>query len=281
MSNRLLFPDEVVASKVLLGTEAGKNPNTNDVWKRREVDELLDIYLSGADLGRIGVRLGRNRKAILRKIQEYIYNERDRAANYIPRQRLSRAGKRWTENDTQILRECHKKGVIPKQIAAVLARKQEEVEELLTPNKTKAGQDPKSVSSIVDLIWAHRYLYSLKSPVISDKEYDSLVEEETEYGGGGPALEAARQDLRYPHRIRCLAHYLLETYKEKQEGTYYAAGEKLQEGEYGTWYGPIPELSRILELAGKSDRSRVLLLKNKKFHELYRWRKERWRAIQQ
>ena len=53
----------------LFSDEQLNNSAAQQVWKKREVDRLLELYLAGADLGRIGASLHRNRKAIVRKLQ--------------------------------------------------------------------------------------------------------------------------------------------------------------------------------------------------------------------
>lgn len=199
----------------LLDPNTLRNPSANEVWKRREVDELLELYLGGADLGRIGATLGRNRKAIVRKIQEYIYNERDRVTNYVPRQRSSRKGKHITQNERQLIQECRKKGVPDNCIAAVLTRP---VDDLVDSSAQVAKTKTQKVfAPTLDLILAHHYIYHVyKRPVLSNKAYDALVEEEREYGGAGATLSAPPRPC--PGRIKTLALYLCQRHDDEQQG---------------------------------------------------------------
>lgn len=195
-------------SNTLLRDEALVNAAAKEVWKRREVDRLLEMYLEGADLGRIAFKLQRNRKAIVRKVQEYIYNERNRVTNYQPRQRTSRKGRRLTQNEKQIIRECRKKGVPYERIAAVLCRPTNEIKTETPVEKAKAQSDTPFAPTL-DLVLAHRYIYHIyHTPVISDEAYDALKAEEEEFGTKPQAL--ANEPRKCPHYIKTLAVYLCE-----------------------------------------------------------------------
>lgn len=187
------------------------NAAAKDIWKKSEVDRLLDFYLSGADLGRIAASLLRNRKAIVRKLQEYIYNERERVTNYEPRQRTSRAGKRLTQNERQIIAECRKKKVPDLHIAKVLSRPVTDLSTEVPVEKVKAKNTTPFAASL-DLILAHRYIYHIwEKPIISDATYDALKKEEEEYG---PQTNQFREDPRHcPTYIKTLALYLVERRK--------------------------------------------------------------------
>lgn len=192
-----------------------QNAAAKEVWKKREVDRLLDFYLSGADLGRIAASLQRNRKAVVRKVQEYIYNERERVTNYIPRQRTSRAGKRLTQNERQILTECRKRKVSDTQIAAVLARPLKDLatEAPLEKLKTKSATP---FAPTLDLILAYRYIFHIyKKRIISDETYDSLKAEEQEYGPKTFAL--ANEPRKCPTYIKSLAVYLTERHEYQRD----------------------------------------------------------------
>jgi hypothetical protein len=188
------------------------NMASKQIWKKREVDRLLDFYLSGADLGRIAASLKRNRKAIVRKLQEYIYNERDRVTNYKPRQRTSRAGKRLTPNERQLIQECRKKKVPDTQIAAVLARPIADLDAEEIPMQKAKAKNEAPFTNTLNLILAHRYIYHIyKTPVISNATYDALKKEEQRYG---PQTDVwADRPRHIPTHVKTLAVYLIEQHK--------------------------------------------------------------------
>lgn len=199
----------------LLPEEKIVNKAAQDIWKRKEVDRLLEMYLTGMDLGRIAFKLNRNRKAIIRKIQEYIYNERERVTNYKPRRRTSRAGQRMTPNELQMIKQLAKKRVPAEKIALLLQRKVEEITGGKRIEEAPKISNMKAVAPTLDLIWAHRYIYFVyKTPIISDEAYDDLVKEEIEYGGGGPAFAAIKAHNGWPNYIKSLALYLTERPKK-------------------------------------------------------------------
>lgn len=203
----------------LLPDEQTKNKAAQDIWKKKEVDRLLEMYLTGMDLGRIAFKLERNRKAIIRKIQEYIYNERDRVTNYTPRRRTSRAGQRMTPNELQMVEQLTKKRVPIEKIAVLLQRK---VEELTGGKKLEEApkiSEMKAVAPTLHLIWAHRYIYFVwKKPLLSDESYNDLVKEEIEYGGGERAFEAIKAHQGWPDYIKSLALYLVDRPKRERLG---------------------------------------------------------------
>lgn len=204
----------------LFDEAAVSNPNANEVWKRKEVDRLLELYLSGMTPAHIAVKMGRNPKAVTRKLQEYIYNERDRVVNYVPRRRTSRAKQRMTKNELQIIQECRKKNVAAEHIARVLQRGLAEIDggevstrfEFETMRKLATG---------VDLVLAYRYLYYVRGiSIMSDKDYDDIEKEEMEFGNGGKILSelvGSDSEEDYPHHIRALALYLCFKYCKKGE----------------------------------------------------------------
>lgn len=201
----------------LLPEEDLQNSSAKTVWKKREVDRLLDFYFSGADLGRIAASLQRNRKAVVRKLQEYIYNERERVRNYRPRQRTTRTGKRISPNEDQLIKECRKKGVCDKQIAAVLARKVEEL-----PPSGAAVMEKVKVKSMapfaatLELVLAHRYIFhNYRKKVISNATYDALKAEEEEYGPQNGVL--ANTPGHCPSYIKTLALYLIQRTEFQQD----------------------------------------------------------------
>ncbi len=201
----------------LFDEAAVSNPNANEIWKRREVDRLLELYLAGMTPAHIAVKMGRNPKAVTRKLQEYIYNERDRVVNYQPRRRTSRIKSRMTKNELQIIQECRKKNVAAEHIARVLQR--EEVEIDGGASRSAARFDFESMRKLatgVDLVMAYRYLYYVRGiSIMSDKDYDDIEKEEIEFGNGGKILTqlvGSDSEEDYPHHIRALALYLAFKY---------------------------------------------------------------------
>ena len=196
----------------LFSDEQLNNSAAQQVWKKREVDRLLELYLAGADLGRIGASLHRNRKAIVRKLQEYIYNERDRVTNDAPRERTSRTGKRLTENERQIIKECRKKKVPDEKIAILLCRNIADLEVEETPMAKAHAKSKTPFTNTLNLILAHRYIYHIyKTPVIKNSTYDALKAEEIEFG---PQTTEWSDDPRHvPTHIKTLAIYLCEQHK--------------------------------------------------------------------
>jgi hypothetical protein len=208
-----LFPEEVV-----------RNQNANDVWKRSEVDKLLNLYLSGVPPKRVAQELNRNPKAIVRKLQEYNNNERERVTNYKPVNRYSRKGKRLTENETALIKSHSERGIPIEKTAAVLQRDPSEI-------GNKSTSDPQTAElrqvtgTGVDLIMAYRYLYYVQSiSLLSDKAYDDLEKEELEFGAGSEILKKPGSDNPedYPPHIRALALYIGFKYgKRTGEGVRY------------------------------------------------------------
>jgi len=196
-----LFPDKEV-----------RNKEADEPWKKSETDRMLDQYLAGAQPNRIAQMLGRNPKAIKRRLEQFAYNERDRAVKYKPFRRVSRKGQRLTENEKEWIRTFKERGISPKVLAKVLAR---DVSEINPDTKSPARiNDGKQVAPTLDLVLAYRYAYHIyKIRIISDKEYDTLKEEEIEYGAGLKALGTSRGDI--PQYIKSLALYLVKKYSKK------------------------------------------------------------------
>lgn len=205
----------------LLDESTLRNAAANDVWKRKEVDLLLELYLVGTEMVRIAATLQRNRKAIVRKLQEYIYNERDRVTNYQPIHRTSRTGKRITPNEQQIIKECRKKRVPWEKIALLLCRKVTDIDadnrKVIEPHLIASM---KQAATGVDLVLAYRYLYYVHArPIVSDYAYDQIEKEEIEYGGGKGVLDKFVGSDRaedYPPHIRALALYLAFKYSGRE-----------------------------------------------------------------
>lgn len=198
-------------------------------WKKKERDKALDLFFRGTHPSRIAIKLGRNPKAVERLIQEYRYNERDKALRYEPRRRVSRKGQRMTKNEWMFVKS-HGKRNIPREVTArLLARAPGEilVNELVDYRQNKEVTKIetqikfnflKAAAPTLDQLLAHKYLYWVaKCPVIPDKEYDSAKAEEIEFGCGAESLESAsgfRKALDYPAHIRSLAFYLQYKFQE-------------------------------------------------------------------
>lgn len=200
------FQDEVVANKA-----------ADEPWRKSETDRMLDAYLGGMTPTNIAQSLGRNPKAVKRRLEQFTCNERDFVIRYEPRQRVSRKGKRFTQNETLILEAHTARNIGRADTARLLARP---VDELLGQVKQQVvaakGQAKAVGATTLDLIWAHRYIYFVwKSPVLTDAAYDALVQEEIEFGGGGKAFLDIKGQAGVPQHIRALAMYLVEREKLK------------------------------------------------------------------
>lgn len=205
----------------LLPDDEIKNANNDLPWKKGERDRLLDIYLAGgngASPGALAREFNRNKKSIERRLEDYTYNYEHRAEDYEPVQRISRIGKRFTENEQLIIRSHRKKGVAVEHTARLLARSVRE----LTVGDTKAGaakvKQDKVFAPTLDLILALRYAFFVyQRKLVPDSVYDDLVAEEKEYGGGAPALQSLGDPKVCPRRIKTLALYLTEKADDEKE----------------------------------------------------------------
>lgn len=178
---------------------------------------MIDLYLSGksgASPGTIAAKIGRNPKAVRRRLEKYHSNEDDCILNYEPFRRSSRRGLRFTVNELNLL-EAHRKHcpeVYPKHSARFLCRDVEELTGETRMEVVKAKQVP--FAPTLDLIWAYRYIYFIyNKSLISDKAYDTMVHEECEYGGGAGKFLEIKGHQGWPSHIRSLAMYLVEREK--------------------------------------------------------------------
>lgn len=204
--------------KTLLPISTVKNAHAEEPWKKIETDKMLDLYFAGTHTVRIGATLQRNPKAIKRRIEDFTYNYRDKVTNYEPRRRVSRKGKRITENEKLIIAAHKEKRVPPPATARLLQR---DVSEFFTDRVEKEQiNEARRVSSDVDMVLAYRYLYyaALRSP-ISNATYDDLKKEALEFAVGNEAILEPASDrvVDYPEHIRMLGLYLL--FKADDEGT--------------------------------------------------------------
>lgn len=192
-----------------------KNRAADEPWKKSETDKMLDLYFAGAHPKRIAQILGRNPKAIKRRLEQFTYNERDRAVKYEPFRRASRKGKRMTENE-RVMWDEHRKRHIPAEVTAkVLCRDVSELDG--SKIKKKLSNNGLTKLDSMDVVWAHRYAYfGWKQPMISDQEYDDLVQEECEFGGRTLDFNAIKAHRGWPEHIRSLALYLHGKSKEKK-----------------------------------------------------------------
>ena len=209
----------------LLSDNQTKNKAADLPWKKSETDRMLDLYFGGTPPDRIAIKLNRNPKAVQRRLEQFTYNEEGRAERYQPyAERISRVKQRLTQNETLLIEAHAKRGVPKKATATVLQRS---VAELGGPDK--AAQEVlvlRKFFPVLDVIMALRYFYfklgckgQLK--IVSDKEYDSLIHTECEFGGhGDDFLKIKSMGVNeYPFRIRGLANYLFEIRKEINSDT--------------------------------------------------------------
>lgn len=208
MSQSSLFPDD-----------SFKNENADQPWLKVETDQMLDLYFAGSAIPRLAQVMKRNPKAVRRRIEQFTYNERDRAEKYEPRKRISRKGKRITESEQLIIKEHFERGVSIEATARVLQRDPNEIrrdldaEQRHHKNAEATGED--KIGGNVDLILAYRFAYYCKGvSLVSDQAYDLLEKEAIEFGGGAGALATPGSDNPddYPPRIRALAMYLIFKY---------------------------------------------------------------------
>lgn len=204
-----LFPEDKI-----------RNPIADEPWKKSETDKMLDLYLAGCPPTRIAQVLGRNPKAVKRRLEQFGNNERDYAIRYEPFRRISRKGKRMTQNELSWLHYYRERQIPLRYLAKVLQR---EVREFgLDQEDLSHKVDMKRVATGVDLVLAYRYLYYVQGiSILSDQAYDDIEKEEMEFGAGGEILKEKVGSDRvedYPPHIRALGLYLAFKYGRKDEG---------------------------------------------------------------
>lgn len=117
-----------------------KNPLADLKWTPREMDALLDAYLEGAHPDRLAVEFKRNPKAIRRKLQHLHYNEKNLTLTYRPFKRISREGKKLSQNEIQLI-HCHQERGLPiEKTAEILQRPLGELLEYLRKEKPASQQ---------------------------------------------------------------------------------------------------------------------------------------------
>lgn len=259
--------------------EQVKNVQADEPWKKSERDWVLDTYLAageGATPKQMAQKLGRNPKALVRLVQQFCYNEQDRVIHYEPFRRLSRKGKKFTQNELSLWRALADKQVPPAAIAKVLQR---DVNELTHQKESTIAQQKSATpfAPTLDLIWAFRCAHALGTPLISDDTYDDLVKEEIEFGGGGPRFARLKAFVGWPPHVRALVAYLTEKQKFEKVGgldniLMYMIGEKVEEGEYQMWWGPEPGRTAVHAQMGKSNHSYILVpMAEQGLREIARW----------
>lgn len=199
-----LFPDKEV-----------KNPAAEEPWRKSETDRMLDLYFAGTPPDRIAIELKRDPHAVKVRLSKFIYNDRDFVERYEPRQRISRKGKRLTENENQVIAQHRKRDLPPSWTARLLARSKEDWLGGPGAEVAEAKGRVASIAPMLDLIWAHRYIFFVyKKRVITDEVYDALVAEEVEFGGGKKAFAKLKEHRGWPNHIKSLALYLFDKGKE-------------------------------------------------------------------
>ena len=177
-------------------------------WKRSDTDRMLDLLLAGMHPKRVATKMNRSVKAINRQIERFSANTNGRCETYEPVRRMSRKNQRWSQNDAELTRRMRKAGVEEADIAKVLARSVKEME----GTEGKAFHtDAQQVATTSDLVEAYQYLFHVSHhPVVSDKTYDALKEEEIEYGVMGEHADKPprTKPAQYSPAIRDLACYL-------------------------------------------------------------------------
>jgi len=184
-------------------------------WKKSETDRMLDLYFGGAHPIRIAVLLHRSPKSVKMRLEKFTYDEESKASSYVPVKRISRSG-RITENE-RVMIQSHQKNNVPVEVTArVLMRDVADIDP--SPKKVLPVKSMKVVAPTLDLVRALRYVFHVyKKSLVTDKMYDSMVEEELEYGGGAAAIAAPVTPC--PQRIKSLAAYLCEKYEDDRNGT--------------------------------------------------------------
>src|SRR5947207_9256974 len=127
-----------------------KNEDGDLPWKKSQTARMLDDYLGGADITRIAHDLERTPKSVKRRLEQFTYNEFDRAVRYEPFRRLSRKGKRITENERLIIQAHKDRNVSVEATAKLLMRDVHEIK----PDEKGSGQvvDAKQVAPSLDLV---------------------------------------------------------------------------------------------------------------------------------
>lgn len=208
-------------SEGFFSDEEVKNAAADQPWRKSERDHVLDVYFmggAGAHPVSLARKLGRNPKAVKRMIEQFVHNERDRAVLYVPFKRVSRKGRKITQNELALIKAHKEKGVSVEATAVVLQRP---VADFYKDFESRERfQEMKKFGPGVDLILAYRLLYYCHGiSIVSDRAYDEIEAEEKEFGANSQVLNTVGSDNvnDYPHHIRALAMYLGFKYTEKEK----------------------------------------------------------------
>jgi hypothetical protein len=197
----------------LLDDKSCQPKNADADWTREITDQLLDEFLAGVSVKSLAARFGRTEKAILRRLDRFMYNEFGVATRYHPVRRISRKGKPLTRNEITLIKKNCRSNVPPEITSKVLQRP--------ISDFAVTYQDLKQVDAIsylgcgVDVILAYRYLrWCYNKRIMSDVAYETLLREELEFGSGGEVLKEppSSDPDDYPKHIRYLAKYFLYKY---------------------------------------------------------------------
>lgn len=189
-----------------------RNQEADQPWTPSTSDRAIELYLAGTAPQRLAHLMQRTRKSIARRFEQYTYNEDNITERYQPHQRISRQGKRFTQNEVVLLKAWKKPEyfVTPEARARFLCRNIKELgvdaEELTTINNMK------TVGSGVDLVLAHRYLQHCKDiRLLTPQAMANLEAEEQEFGARGDLLKRPPSTRAgdYPEHIKRLAMYLV------------------------------------------------------------------------
>lgn len=199
-----------------------KNENADRPWMKSETDRMLDLYFDGSHPKEIAQKLKRNPKAVKRKLEQFTYNERERAVRYEPFRRVSRIGKRWTENERVMLKIYQSRNFPLDALARVLQRSDTE----MAPHDEKVIAQRAEMKIFlqpgigVDMVLAHyavKEFFKKPNYLIPEVQLKKMEEEEVEFGVGREKLLGDRPNPP-PHRVRQLALYLMYRQWEIDEG---------------------------------------------------------------
>lgn len=210
-------------------------PNSEQKWTRKEHALLLDTWFAGeATYLNLSRKFRRSSKSIQRQIHRLEYNEKEWAERYQPVHREDRTGLPLTQNEKHLLKTHRQNGVSLEVSLKVLCRKElpptspkhytNKKKEMIARDDARmeahlAVSKVSEVSSFVDLVAAHQFLYYVEHiSLISDKAYDEMEKELREMGPSiNIVLSRPGSDVRedYPPHIRALALYLALKYGKK------------------------------------------------------------------
>jgi len=180
-------------------------------WKRSEVDRMLDLFFSGIRLGRLAYKMRRTKESVRTYIKELAYNKNGKAEQYQPRCRVSRKGKHFSKNEVKFWQIFRENKTPIAALARLLQRDESEFAVSEKRIKNPTTDLLRQLLPTMDIIWAYRYIhFRYKKHIITDEQYDTLVAEEIEYGGGSTAFERVKAHNGWPVYIRSLALYLCE-----------------------------------------------------------------------